>query len=467
MDVKIKFLGAARSVTGSKYLLEIGRQKILVDCGMFQGKKELRLRNWDPLPINPADIDIVVITHAHIDHIGYLPRLVKDGFSGKIICTPATEDLMKIMLLDAAKLQEEEALFALKKGYSKHEKPQPLFSTEDAKLVLTLVESHPLKQVVLLGTSVSIQFFNSGHILGSAFVAMKLKGDRETKEILFSGDLGRYDDPVMFAPDPAVESDVIIIESTYGNRVNPQVDVEEQLTTIVQEACDANGALVVPAFALGRTQSLIYYFHRLMEMGRIPSLPIYIDSPMAINVTDLYERHGDLHKIKITKQGSQLLSIFDSPQIHFCHTRKSSQALNDIKKPIIIISASGMATGGRILHHLAHRLPRQSDTVMLAGYQAEGSRGRRLLEGEKTVRIFGEDVPVNCRVREVHGLSAHADQTELMTWLSTIKKSPKFTFVTHGELESATAFSTMIEDQLKWKTIIPEYLESATLFEGI
>jgi metallo-beta-lactamase family protein len=467
MDVKIKFLGAARSVTGSKYFLEIGHQKILVDCGMFQGKKELRLRNWDPLPINPADIEIVVITHAHIDHIGYLPRLVKDGFSGKIICTPATEDLMKIMLLDAAKLQEEEALFALKKGYSKHEKPQPLFSTEDVKLVMMAVESHPLTQVVMLSPSVSIQFFNSGHILGSAFVVMTLKGDRETKKILFSGDLGRYDDPVMFAPDPAIESDVIIIESTYGNRVNPQVDVEEQLTTIVQEACDANGALVVPAFALGRTQSLIYYFHLLMEKGNIPPLPIYIDSPMAINVTDLYERHGDLHKIKITKQGSQLLSIFDSLQIHFCHTRESSQALNDIKKPMIIISASGMATGGRILHHLTHRLPRQSDTVLFAGYQAEGSRGRRLLEGEKTISIFGEDIPVNCRVREVHGLSAHADQTELIRWLSTIKKSPKFTFVTHGELESASAFSAIIEDQFKWKTMIPDYLQSVTLFEGI
>ncbi|MCX8489801.1 MAG: MBL fold metallo-hydrolase [Cyclobacteriaceae bacterium] len=467
MDIKIKFLGAARSVTGSKYFLEIGRQKILVDCGMFQGKKELRLRNWDPLPINPADIDLVVITHAHIDHIGYLPRLVKDGFSGKIICTAATEDLMKIMLMDAAKLQEEEALFAFKKGYSKHEKPQPLFSTEDVKLVLMLVESRPLNEEVSLSSTLSIQFFNSGHILGSAFVVMTMRGDREFKKILFSGDLGRYEDPIMYAPEPALDVDVVVVESTYGNRVNPQVDIEEQLTTIVQEACDANGALIVPAFALGRTQSLIYYFHLLMEQGKIPTLPIYVDSPMAINVTNLYERHGGLHKIRITKQGSQLMSIFDSPQIHFCHTRESSQALNEIKKPIIIISASGMATGGRILHHLTHRLPRQSDTVLISGYQAEGSRGRRLLEGEKTIRIFGEEIPVNCRVREVHGLSAHADQTELIRWLSTIRKSPKFTFVTHGELESASAFSAIIEDQFKWKTIIPDYLQSVTLFEGI
>jgi metallo-beta-lactamase family protein len=467
MNVKIKFLGAARSVTGSKYFLDIGHQKVLVDCGMFQGKKELRLRNWDPLPINPAEIDLVVITHAHIDHIGYLPRLVKDGFSGKIICTAATEDLMKIMLMDAAKLQEEEALFAFKKGYSKHEKPQPLFSTEDVKLVLMLVESRPLNEEVSLSSTLSIQFFNSGHILGSAFVVMTIKGDRETKKILFSGDLGRYEDPVMYAPEPAQDVDVVVVESTYGNRVNPQVDVEEQLTTIVQEACDANGALVVPAFALGRTQSLIYYFHLLMEQGRIPTLPIYVDSPMAINVTNLYERHGGLHKIIITKKGSQLISIFDSPQIHFCHTRESSQALNEIKKPIIIISASGMATGGRILHHLTHRLPRESDTVLLAGYQAEGSRGRRLLEREKTIRIFGEEIPVNCRVREVHGLSAHADQTELIRWLSTIKKNPKFTFVTHGELESASAFSAIIEDRFKWKTMIPDYLQSVTLFEGI
>jgi len=467
MDVKIKFLGAARSVTGSKYLLEIDHQKILLDCGLFQGRKELRLRNWDKLPIDPAEIDVVVITHGHIDHIGYLPRLVKDGFSGKIICTDATEDLMKIMLMDAAKLQEEEALFAFKRGYSKHNKPEPLFSTEDAKLVLTLAEGHPLKQEVKLTDRASVKFYNAGHILGSAFVEMKLRGDRQEKTIVFSGDLGRFHDPVMYAPDVIEQADVLVVESTYGNKVNPQVDVEEQLTKIVNEACDSNGALVIPAFALGRTQSLVYYLNKLMTAGSIPTIPIYIDSPMAINVTDLYERHAEHHKIKVTNQGGQLISIFDSPQIHFCRTRESSKALNEIKKPIIIISASGMATGGRILHHLAHRLPRSTDTVLFAGYQAEGSRGRDILEGEKSVKIFGEQVPVNCHVREVHGLSAHADQTELLEWLANFKKAPKMTFITHGEVESAMAFSKLIEEKMGWRTQVPEYLESVTLFEGI
>jgi metallo-beta-lactamase family protein len=339
MNLTIKFLGAARSVTGSKYLLDEGEQQILVDCGLFQGQKELRLRNWDKLPIDPAEIDVVVITHAHIDHVGYLPRLVKDGFSGKIICTQATEDLMKIMLLDAAKLQEEEALFAFKRGYSKHSKPQPLFTTEDAKTVLMLVNSHSLKQEIKLNKRTSIKFYNAGHILGAAFVEMKVRGDREEKTIVFSGDLGRYHDPVMFEPEAISQADVLVVESTYGNKVNPQQDVEEQLTKIVKEAIDHNGALVIPAFAVGRTQSLIYYFNKLMQDEKIPTLPIYIDSPMAINVTDLYERHGGLHKIIVTRQGSQLMSIFDTPNIHFCNTRESSKALNEIKKPIIIISA--------------------------------------------------------------------------------------------------------------------------------
>ena len=467
MDVKIKFLGAARSVTGSKYLIEAGHQKILLDCGLFQGQKELRLRNWDKLPIDPAEIDTVVITHAHIDHIGYLPRLVKDGFSGKIICTEATEDLMKIMLMDAAKLQEEEALFAFKRGYSKHSKPQPLFTTEDAKMVLMLVESHSFKKDIAVTSNTTAKFYNSGHILGSAFVEMKIDGDREQKSIVFSGDLGRYGDPIMYEPDSITTADVLVVESTYGNKVNPQVDVEEQLTHIVKEAYQNDGALVIPAFALGRTQSLIYYFNKLMSEGTVPTLPIYIDSPMAINVTDLYEHHGNLHKIKVTRQGGQLMSIFDSPNIHFCHSRESSKALNDIKKPIIIISASGMATGGRILHHLYHRLPREADTILFAGYQAEGSRGRQILDGEKTVKMFGEQIPIRCNVRQVNGLSAHADQSELLQWIDNFAKAPKKTFITHGEIESATAFAQLLEQKKGWRTEVPEYLESSVLFEGI
>ncbi len=467
MDVSIKFLGAAQSVTGSKYLVQVDRKKILVDCGMFQGQKELRLRNWSPLPIDPKEIDIVIITHAHIDHIGYLPRLVKDGYKGKIICTSATEDLMSIMLLDAAKLQEEEALFAIKRGYSKHAKPEPLFDEQDAKAVLTLAVSQSMKKEFFLVPGVTASFHNAGHILGAAFIQLHLKGQSQSKTITFSGDLGRYEDPILYPPDALPPTDVLLVESTYGDRVNPMGEVENHLSQIVEEAYSHEGVLVIPAFALGRTQSLIYYLIKLMQAKRIPLLPIYIDSPMAINVTNLYERHSELHKIPVTKEHNELISIFDSPNIHYCNTRESSQALNTIKKPAIIISASGMATGGRILHHLSHRLPNENDTVLFAGYQAEGSRGRKMLEGEPTIRIFGKDIPVKCHVRELHGLSAHADQTELLKWIGTTSGAPKHTFITHGELASATTFAGIIKEKSGWNTFIPQYLETVEIFKGI
>ncbi|HNV28482.1 MAG TPA: MBL fold metallo-hydrolase [Cyclobacteriaceae bacterium] len=466
MKVRLKFLGAARSVTGSKYLLEIDNKKILIDCGLFQGQKELRLRNWESLPVDPATIQTVIITHAHIDHIGYLPRLVKDGFHGRILCTHATEDLMKIMLRDAAKLQEEEAQFAFKKGYSKHAKPQPLFTIEDAERVLTLVDSIRFEKETKVLQNVSVTYYNAGHILGSAIAELKLATSDHTKKIIFSGDLGRYDDPIMYPPKAITEADILIVESTYGDRLNPMEQVEADLTQIVNEAVAHEGTILVPAFAVGRTQILIYYFHLLMEQKVIPMLPIYIDSPMAIDVTDLYEKHSNNHKIKVEHIEGRLVSIFDTPNIHFCNTRESSKALNEIKTPAIIISASGMATGGRVLHHLFHRLRRENDTVLLAGYQAEGSRGRRIQDGEPIVKIFGEEVPVRCHVKTIHGLSAHADQNELLQWLSNFKQSPKRVFITHGEIESTTTLAGKIE-AMGWETIIPEYLESFDLFNGI
>ncbi len=466
MKVRLKFLGAAQSVTGSKYLLEIDDKKVLIDCGLFQGQKELRLRNWDRLPVDPETIDLVVITHSHIDHIGYLPRLVKDGFRGRIICTHASEDLMRIMLKDAAKLQEEEALYAFKKGYSKHSKPEPLFTEEDAKRVFDFVDSVGFEKEVKLLTNLSLIYHMAGHILGSAMVELVLSGKGTKKKIVFSGDLGRYDDPIMHPPKSITEADILLIESTYGDRLNPIDQVESDLIKIIHEANDRNGVIIVPAFAVGRTQLLIYYFHQLMEKKLIPLLPIYIDSPMAISVTDLYERHSREHKIKVVHDNGRLISIFDDPHVYFCNSTESSKALNDLKRTAIIISASGMATGGRILHHLYHRLRKENDTVLFAGYQAEGSRGRRILEGEPTVKIFGEDVPVNCQVRVINGLSAHADQSELLRWLSNIKNSPKMTFITHGELQSSTTLAKKIEE-MGWKPIIPEYLESVELFNGI
>jgi metallo-beta-lactamase family protein len=391
---------------------------------------------------------------------------VKDGFHGRILCTYATEDLMKIMLRDAAKLQEEEAQFAFKKGYSKHSKPQPLFTIEDAERVLTLVDSIRFEKETKVFENISVTYYNAGHILGSAIAELKLSTSNHSKKIVFSGDLGRYDDPIMYPPKAISEADILLVESTYGDRLNPMEQVEADLTQIVNEAIEHEGTIIVPAFAVGRTQTLIYYFHLLMERKVIPILPIYIDSPMAIDVTDLYEKHNNIHKIKVEHKYGKLVSIFDTPNIHFCNTRESSKALNEITKPAIIISASGMATGGRVLHHLFHRLRRENDTILLAGYQAEGSRGRRIQDREPMVKIFGEEVPVRCHVKTIHGLSAHADQRELLQWLSNFKQRPKRVFITHGEIESATTLAEKIE-AMGWETIIPEYLESFDLFDGI
>jgi metallo-beta-lactamase family protein len=466
MNVRLKFLGAAQSVTGSKYLLELDKEKILIDCGLFQGQKELRLRNWQPLPINPASIHSVIITHAHIDHIGYLPRLVKDGFRGKIICTHASEDLMKIMLRDAAKLQEEEAAFAYKHGYSKHSKPEPLFTEEDAERVFPMVESVRYQKEIKVLKNLTVKFLNAGHILGSAIVELTLKTKSEEKKLVFSGDLGRYQDELMYAPEAISKADVLLIESTYGDRLNPIDKVITDLQQIINEVVQRRSVMVVPAFAVGRTQLLIYYFYKLMEQKLIPSIPVFVDSPMAIDVTELYERHSYNHKIKVEHQGGQLISIFDSKHIHFCDTREKSKALNDLKGPAIIVSASGMATGGRVLHHLFHRLRNENDTVLFAGYQAEGSRGRRIQEGEPMVKIFGEEVPVKCHVKTIHGLSAHADQSELLQWLENFMDSPKFTFITHGEKTSADTFAEKIKAK-GWNVVVPEYLESFELFSGI
>ncbi|MGE0772278.1 MAG: MBL fold metallo-hydrolase RNA specificity domain-containing protein [Cyclobacteriaceae bacterium] len=467
MDVFLKFLGGAKSVTGSKYLLEVGSKKILIDCGLFQGKKELRLRNWYQLPLSPEEIDAVVLTHAHLDHSGYLPRLVKDGFKGPIYCTSATRDLVEILLLDAGKLQEEEAEFAYKRGYSKHSRPQPLFSAADAKPVLEFLRVIRFDQPLSLTENLSVTFRMAGHILGAALLEFDLQGDQQKKKLVFSGDLGRGSDPVMYPPTICTHADVLVVESTYGDRKNPIEEVENDLANTIIEAAQRGGLVLIPAFAVGRTQNLIYYFHHLIERKRIPKIPIYIDSPMAISVTDLYERHAGVHKIKVEPGQNGLQSLFDDPNIHFCNTAESSKALNDLKKPGILISASGMCTGGRILHHLYHRLGNENDTLLFVGFQAEGTRGRDLLEGKKTIRIFGEDVPVKCHIKVVNGLSAHADQQELLEWLGHFGNSPKFTFLTHGELSAATALQQRIMEALGWRTFVPEYLESFELFTGI
>jgi len=466
MNVRIRFLGASQTVTGSKYLLELDDYKVLIDCGLFQGKKELRLLNWDEFPINPAEINCVVLTHAHIDHTGYLPKLVREGFKGAIHCTHPTEDLIQILLMDSAKLQEEEAEYAGKKGYSKHEKPEPLYTTEDAQSVFPLVKSYNFAEVITITPELKIRFQRAGHILGAAIVEVFVRGDHTSKKIVFSGDLGRYIDPIMPPPLSIREADILLVESTYGNRDNIDTSPEQELGRIIRHTIET-GCLLIPAFSVGRTQTVLYYLTRLLTKKEIPNVPIYIDSPMAIDVTELYRKHEDCHSLSgnIFQNGQNFL---DHPNIHYFQTQEQSISLNQINKKAIIISASGMVTGGRILHHLYNRLPQSKDTVLFVGYQSEGTRGRDLLDGATSVKIFGVPVTVAANIEFVAGLSAHADQDELLRWLSGFQDPPKMTFVVHGEKESSETLASLIKDKMEWhNVIVPQYLESVVLFKGI
>lgn len=466
MLIRAKFFGAAGTVTGSRYLLEIDDFRLLVDCGMFQGIKELRLLNWEPFPVDSASIDAVVITHAHIDHTGYLPKLVREGFSGPVYCTAATEDLMHIMLLDAAKLQEEEADWARKKGYSKHENPQPLFTTEDAEKVFPLLKAFNYNSEFNIHPAVSVRYVNAGHILGAASAELTVQGSSQTKKIVFSGDIGRTEDPMLFAPEPLQDADILFVESTYGARLNPMNHPQDELAEIINQAFERGGCLLIPAFSVGRTQLLMYYMRELIESGKIPDCPVYIDSPMAISVTDLHKKYAGLHRLSEFDLNHQH-SVFDYRNIQYRRSQESSIELNYIRKGAVIISASGMCTGGRILHHLYNRLQREEDTLLFVGYQAEGTRGRRILDGEPTVKMFGYEVPVKCRVEKIEGLSAHADRQELMDWIGHFRDAPKMTFVVHGERAVSESFAELIQKEKGWNTRVPELGETVELFRGI
>lgn len=465
MDVKVKFLGATGTVTGSRFLLDIGKFRLLFDCGLFQGLKELRLRNWEPFPVDAGSIDAVVISHAHIDHTGYLPRLVKEGFKGPIYCTRPTADLMEIMLLDSAKLQEEEAAFAYSKGYSKHANPQPLYTTHDAESVFPLLKKYNYEETIRISDNIEIIYRDAGHLLGSAITELFIKGDRQTKKIVFSGDLGRSND-IMLRPPAKIESaDILFIESTYGNKDNPALDPAADLERIIKDTYSRNGVVLIPAFAVGRTQVLLYYLNQLMENDRIPDVPVYIDSPMAISATYLYYRFPEYHKVKFNQ--SEFARKLETNMLLFVKTSEHSKSLNGIQRNAIIISSSGMMSGGRILHHLYHRLPNPQDTVIVAGYQAEGTRGRKLVDKDPTIRIFGEEVPVRCKVENMTSLSGHADKEELFQWMANIKQSPKMVFTIHGEKNNLDAYATEIKKRLNWNVLQPVYLETVDLFKGI
>jgi metallo-beta-lactamase family protein len=465
MDVRVKFLGAAKTVTGSRFLLEIDNFKLLFDCGLFQGLKELRLKNWDPFPVDASLIDAVIISHAHIDHTGYLPRLVKEGFKGPIYCTQPTADLMELMLLDSAKLQEEEASYAFEKGYSKHAQPEPLYTTEDVQRVMPLLNRNNFDQSIFLTKNISIIFKYAGHLLGAAITELFIKGASQAKKIVFSGDLGRYHDVMLHPPAAITDADVLFIESTYGNKDNPVADAAGEIEQIVNAAMTNGGVLLIPAFAVGRTQILLYYLHMLMEEKRIPDVPVYIDSPMAISATYLYYKYPSYHQVKFNN--AVFARQIETNMLVFVKTSIHSKSLNEIKSNAIIISSSGMMTGGRILHHLYHRLKNNQDTVLISGYQAEGTRGRKLVDKVPSIKIFGEEVSVKCHVENMTSLSGHADRSELFQWMENFKTSPKITFTVHGEGKNLDVYADAIREKMKWNVKVPAYLESVQLFKGI
>lgn len=460
---RLSFLGATGTVTGSRFLLETQGKKLLIDCGLFQGLKQNRLRNWEAFPVSPTDIDALLLTHAHIDHSGYIPRLVKYGFNEKIYCTYATRELCEILLMDTAHLQEEDALWANKKGYSKHDPALPLYTTEEAREALTHFEAVYYGEDYFLTENLRIKFKDAGHILGSAFVDIKTTWDSQMRRILFSGDLGRPDQPILRNPRQPFNIDYLIIESTYGDRLHAESSPEEDLAAVINRSVERGGVLVIPSFAVGRTQTLLYTIRELEEKKKIPIIPVYIDSPMAIDATHVFENHkGDYDfQAKISELRGK--KILHPRLLRVCRDREKSKAINNEKNRAIIISASGMIAGGRILHHMQQRLPEERNTILFIGYQAEGTRGRAILEGKESIKIHGEQVPVKAQIENITGFSAHADYNEILAWLMGFNRPPRMTFLVHGEPDASKALAQKIENHLHWPVTVPEYEESFDL----
>jgi metallo-beta-lactamase family protein len=453
--VELTFLGGAGTVTGSRTLVTAAGRRILVDCGLFQGLKQLRLRNRAPFPIPPAEIDAVVLTHAHIDHTGYLPLLVRNGFSGPVYCTPATADLCRLLLLDSGYLQEEEAARANRYGYSKHTPALPLYTKLDAERALHHLVPVPFDadHTASPADEVSFRYRRAGHILGAASVTLTAEGTN----IAFSGDVGRYGDPLLPDPEPVPAADFVVLESTYGGRRHDDADPAEVLADVISRTAARGGTVVIPAFAVGRAQSLLYYLHRLRLQEAIPALPLFIDSPMAGSATDLMTTHAADHRLSRREWADVLGSVTITASV------EESKQISRRPGPKVIISASGMATGGRVLHHLAHYATNARNTILFAGYQAPGTRGAIMLSGAHHIRIHGADVPVRAEVAVVHGLSAHADADELMRWLGGFERPPSGVFLNHGEAAAADALRFRIVKELGWPVHVPEHNEHVAL----
>ncbi|KIC31495.1 MBL fold metallo-hydrolase RNA specificity domain-containing protein [Leisingera sp. ANG-S5] len=449
----LRFLGATGTVTGSRYLVEWRSRRILIDCGLFQGFKQLRLRNRKPFPVRPRSIDTVLLTHAHLDHSGYIPALVKAGFAGKVICTQSTKELCGLILPDSGHLQEEEASFARRKKFSVHARPTPLYTRKDAQKALSKLETVPFDMPVDLGDGITANFIPAGHLLGAAQIRLCLG----STSLHFSGDLGRQSDPLMRSPTPFAGADVLVCESTYGNRLHELVDAEAQLSRVIRRVIGRGGTILIPAFAVGRAQGLMYHIARLRRRGDIPEVPVFLNSPMATNATEIYHRHHSEHKVS----WAECLDMFELAKR--VRSVEESKQLNTMPFPKIIISASGMLTGGRILHHVLSYGGDRRNAILLSGFQASGTRGAALAAGADHLRIFGRDIPIEAEVISPGSLSGHADANELLEWLGAASVPPRMTYVTHGEPEAADALRFRINHELGWKARVPEHLETIRL----
>ena len=452
-QIRIQFLGATNTVTGSKYLVSAGSKRVLVDCGLFQGLKQLRLRNWEPPPIDPKEVDCVVLTHAHIDHSGYLPLLVKRGFNGPVYCTPATEDFCRILLPDSGHLQEEEANYANRHGFSKHSPALPLYTRHDAEDCLPSLAAVEYRRELDLGDGLTFQLLPAGHILGAAMVSMRYRGT----SLLFTGDLGRPADAVIGPPASVDHADFLVVESTYGDRLHDPSDPKAKLGEVINRTIRRGGVVIIPAFAVGRAQQLMYYIHLLKEQKTIPDIPVFLNSPMAADVTRLFHKYQGEHRL--TPQQCESMS----KAARIVNSVEESKWLNTRSFPMVIISASGMATGGRVLHHLRAFAPDPRNTILFAGFQAAGTRGAAMLAGAGEVKIHGSYVTVRAEIAAISNLSAHADYAEILAWLGNFSAPPRQTFITHGEPVAADALRRRIEERIHWTCQVPDYLQTFEL----
>ena len=464
--MKLTFFGATQTVTGSKFLLENKDVRVLVDCGLFQGMKDLRLRNWEGPPLDPASVDAIVLTHAHIDHTGYLPRFVAHGFKGPVYATPATVDLARILLPDSGHLQEEEARYRNKHHLSKHKPALPLYTVENAVATLELLRPVKYGQVVELASTLDFELMPAGHILGSSFVRIREAGPPE-KTVLFTGDIGRYDQPIIFDPSPVETADYVVLECTYGNRLHSDKNGssgKDRLRDVVLSTAKRGGTILIPSFAIGRAQELLYILRELEVENQIPVFPVYVDSPMAVDAFEVFRNHREEHDLEMTELEKAGGNPLYSGRVYFSRSVEDSKAINEHRFPSIIISANGMATGGRILHHLIQRLPDERNAVVFVGFQAAGTRGRLLAEGARQLRIFGVDYPVRAAIHMIDSFSAHGDYHEILRWLHGFKRPPQKTFLVHGEPKAAEALRGHIHTAFNtWQVEIPSYLQSYEL----